>query len=157
MKRLFAGPCALVLLSLISSLPPVQAQTAEFATRHETPFSFEISKKTTLIGTVSSVVTNPSAGMMWGSHLLVETSSGTLDASLGRFALLGRNALFVTAGQCAQVTGVMKTFDGQQVFLARTLIVGGQVYPIRDEHGFAPSPQTRERLSHSSGQEGEQP
>ena len=156
MKRPFAGLRALAFLSLISSLPPVQAQTAAVATRHEGPFSYDISKEMTLSGTVSSVVTNPSAGMMWGVHLLVETPSGTVDASLGRYALLGKNPLYVTAGQHVQVTGVMKIFDGQQVCLARTVMVGALVYTIRNERGIALSPQARERLSHASDQEGEQ-
>jgi hypothetical protein len=70
--------------------------------------------------------------------------------------LLGKDALPVAAGQQVQVTGVMKTLQGQQVFLARIVKVDAQVYTIRNKHGFALSPQTRERLSQSAGQKGEQ-
>lgn len=156
MIRLFAGSCTLALLSSISPLPPVQAQTAEVATRPTGLFSYDITKEVTLIGTVSSVLFKPSPGMIMGSHLLVATSSGPVDASLGRFALLGKDALPVAAGQQVQVTGVMKTLKGQQVFLTRIVKVDAQVYTIRNKHGFALSPQARERLSQSAGQKGEQ-
>ncbi|MGA2299986.1 MAG: hypothetical protein ABSG77_04725 [Candidatus Acidiferrum sp.] len=156
MIRLFAGSCALALLSLISPLPPVQAQTAEVAKTHAGPFSYDVTKEVTLTGTVSSVLTKPSPGMIMGSHLLLVTSSGAVDASLGRFALLGKDALPVAAGQQVQVTGVMKTLQGQQVFLTRIVRVDAQVYTIRNKYGLALSPQARERLSQSAGQKGEQ-
>ena len=70
-----------------------------------------------------------------GSHLLFATSAGQVDASLGRFGLRGKGALSVVAGQQVEVTGVMKTIKSKQVFLARTVNVGGQVYTIRNAHG----------------------
>ena len=150
---------AVALVASISLAAPAYAQTSAAATRPPesmAPFSYDASKETTLTGTVSSVLEKPSAGMIMGSHLLVETSSGTVDASLGRFALIGKDALSVSAGQLIHVTGVMKTIRGQQVFLVRTVKLNDQVYAIRNEHGLALSPQTRERLRQSAGQNGEQ-
>jgi len=154
MKRLFAGLCVLALLSLISLLRPVQAQTAAVATRTAGPFSYDVSHEVTLNGTVSSVLTNPSAGMIWGSHLLLATTSGPVDASLGTFGLRGKGAVSVAAGQQVEVTGVMKTIKDKQVFLVRTVKAGGQVYTIRNEHGFPVSPQARERASRKTAGEG---
>jgi hypothetical protein len=154
-RQLF--PCLLVLalLALISLAAPAYAQTPEVAARPSGPFSYEVGKETTLRGTVSSVLEKPSPGMIMGAHLLLETSSGTVDASLGRFALIGRDALSVSAGQPIQVTGVMKALQGKQVFLVRTVKANGLVYPIRNKHGLPLSPQTRERLR-QSGQTEEQ-
>jgi hypothetical protein len=59
MKRLISGLSTLALLSSISSLPPVQTQTAEAATRHEGPFSYDISKEKMLDDTAPIVVTDP--------------------------------------------------------------------------------------------------
>ena len=106
MKRLCAGLCVLALLSLLSLLPPVLAQTAE---RTAGPFGYDVSKEVTLSGTVSSVLTKPSLGMIMGSHLLLATPSGPVDASLGTFGLRGKGALSVATGQQVEVTGVMKT------------------------------------------------
>lgn len=152
MKRLCAGPFMLALLSLISLLPPALAQTAE---RAAGPFSYDASQEVTLNVTVLSVLTKPSLGMIMGSHLLLTTPSGSVDASLGAFGLRGKGALTVVTGQQVEVTGVMKTIKDKQVFLARTLKVGGQVYTIRNEHGFPASPRARERVNGETVQKGD--
>jgi hypothetical protein len=154
MKRLFAGLCALALLSMISLLPPVQAQTAA-GTRTAGPLSYDVSEEVTLNGTVSSVLAKPAAGMVMGSHLLLATASGPVDASLGRFALLGKGAVSVAPGQQIEVTGVMKTIKDRQVFLARIVKAGGQVYTIRNARGFPVPPQARERASRKTARKGE--
>lgn len=154
MKRLLAGLCALALLSMISLLPPVQAQTAA-GTRTAGPLSYDISEEVTLHGTVSSVLAKPAAGMVMGAHLLLATPLGPVDASLGRFALLGNGAVSVAHGQQIEVTGVMKTIRNQQVFLARTVKANGQVYTIRNERGVPLPPRARERASQNTAQKGE--
>lgn len=153
MKRLFAGLCALALLSLISLLPLAQAQTAAIETRTAGPFNYDIAKEVTLNATVSSVITKPTAGMVMGSHLLLATLSGQVDASLGRFGLAGKGAVKVSPGQQIEITGVMKTIKDKQVFLARTVKAGGQVYTIRNEHGVPVPPQARERASRKTAGE----
>jgi hypothetical protein len=152
MKRLFAGLCAMALLFLISPQPLAQAQTTA-ETRAAGPFSYDISKEVTLNGTVSSVLTGPSPGMIMGSHLLLTTSSGPVDASLGMFAMRGKGAVSVVVGQQVEVTGVMKTMNGKQVFLVRIVKAGGQVYTIRNERGFPIPPQARESASQTTAGE----
>jgi hypothetical protein len=152
MKQLFAGLCALTLLSLVSSLTQMQAQRA-IETRRAEPY-YDVAKEVTLKGTVSSVLTKPSVGMIVGSHLMLETSSGPVDASLGRFGLRGKDSLSVSAGEPVEVTGVMKTLMGKQVFVTRTVSVGGRVYTMRNEHGIQVSPQARERAGQKTGQFG---
>lgn len=153
MKRLFAGLRALALLFLIPLLLPVQAQTAAVATGTAGPFSYDVTQEVTLSGTVSGVLTRPSQGMIMGSHLLLATPSGPVDASLGMFGLRGKGAVSVAAGQQIEVTGVMKTLKNKEVFLVRTVKAGGQVYTIRNEHGFPVSPQARERASRKTAGE----
>jgi hypothetical protein len=150
MKRLFAGLCALAVLSLISYLTPVQAQTSAIAAG---PFGYDASKEVTLNGTVSTVLMGPSAGMIPGSHLVLATLSGPVDASLGIFGLRGKGAVTVAAGQQIEVTGVMSTIKGKQVFLVRTVKLGGAVYTIRNEHGFPVPPQARMRASQKAAGE----
>jgi len=152
-KRLFAVVCALALLSLISSLSPLQLQAAA-ETRASGPLSYDVNKEVTLTGTVSSVVEKPTKGMLMGSHLLFSTGSGEVDASLGRFALVGKGALSVTKGQVVEVTGVMKTLKDSQVFMARTVKAGSTIYTIRNKRGVPLSPQTRELESRKSAGEG---
>jgi hypothetical protein len=155
MKRLFAGLCGLALLFLLFPLALVQAQSLAVATKTTGPFGYDIAQEVTLNGTVSSLLTKPSPGMFPGSHLLLATLSGPVDISLGMFGLRGKGALSVEAGQQVQVSGVMKTLGGKQVFLARIVTVGShQVYAIRNEHGVPVSPQARERALKRAPQKG---
>jgi hypothetical protein len=151
MKRLFAGPCALVLLSLFFIQAPIKAQTAG---RSEGTFRYDVSHEITLNGTVASVLTKSTPGMIMGSHLLLTTASGLVDASLGGFGLRGTGALSVTPGKQVEITGVMKTIRDKQIFLARTVTVGGKTYAIRNVHGVPVSPQARARASRKTAGEG---
>jgi len=83
MKQLSAGLCALAILLCISSLRPVQAQTTSGATRAVEPARYNPSEEVTITGVVSSVLTHAAPGMVVGSHLLLVTPAGPVDASLG--------------------------------------------------------------------------
>ena len=154
MRPLSTGLYTLAIL-LISSLRPVQAQTTADATRTAAPFSYDAASEVTMTGTVSSVLTKAAPGTIVGSHLLLATPSGPVDASLGKFGLNGKGAMCVAAGQEIEVTGVVKMIKDKPILLVRTAKVGGEVYTIRNEHGVALSPQARARAGQKSGQKGE--
>jgi hypothetical protein len=145
MKRLSTGLYTLtIFFSVISSPPPVQAQT--------TSAGYKVSEEITLIGTVTTVLAKSLPGMIVGSHLLLATPAGPVDASLGRFGLIGKDALSVAAGERIEATGVMKMIQGKPFFLVRTVKVSiGEVYAVRTEHGFPVSPRARERGGQNSG------
>src|SRR5277367_2333422 len=107
MRRILLGLGAAGLLAILLLTPSVQAQTTASATQHERPFNYDVTKETTLIGKVSAFITKPTQGMLWGSHLLVETSGGIVDASLGTLGMRGKNAAAFTIGDQVEVTGVM--------------------------------------------------
>lgn len=156
MKQLSTGLCTLaIIFFLISLLRPAEAQTPAGATAAAGPSHYDVSEEVTLTGTVSSVLPKASPGMIVGSHLLLATPSGSVDASLGRFGLRGSGAVSVAGGQQVEVTGVMKTIKDKPVFLVRTVKAGSEVYTIRNGHGVPLSPQARERISQKTGQKGE--
>jgi hypothetical protein len=130
------GPFVLLALSLFAL--PIYAQTAAVTTRTAVPPRYDITKEVKLSGTVSNVVKAPTRemNMVAGSHLIVATKGGEVDASLGQFAMRGKGAFSVTPGQQVEVTGVMKTLNGKQVFVTRLVQSGGRTYTIRNEHGF---------------------
>jgi len=156
MKRRFSvvGPFAVLALCLFAM--PIHAQTA-VTTKTAVPLRYDISKEVTLTGTVSSIVksASPETKMMAGSHLIVETTSGTVDASLGGFALRGTGALSVTPGQRVQVTGVMQKIRDKEVLVTRLVQADGHLYTIRNEHGFALAPVARERATKSEAKGGQ--
>ena len=147
MRPLFAGILTLSLAFLLSPLLLSQAQTSPGATRPAGPSYYDIAQEASLTGTVSSVLAKSSPGMIVGSHLLLNTLSGPVDVSLSMFGLMGKGALSVTDGQQVEVTGVMKTFNGKEVFFARSVKANGHVYAIRNEHGIPVTPPARERAS----------
>jgi fructose-specific component phosphotransferase system IIB-like protein len=108
---------------------------------------YDLNKEVTLTGTVSSVLYKPAQGMVWGSHLMIETVSGKVDASLGRWGSGSISALSLTQGKQVEITGIMKALNDKQVFLARALKVNGKVYTLRNEHGTPVSPQSRKRAA----------
>jgi len=117
---------------------PAGAQTAAAANAAR-PATYDASKEVTITGTVSNVVTRPTAGMIGGGHLMVSTSKGTVDAHVGR-RLSGKNAIAVKAGDSVKLVGVMTTENNSQVFLVRTAQDGGHTYTIRTEKGFLITP-----------------
>lgn len=139
----------------MSFAPLVQAQTEARTARAENPIRYDVTKEVTLTGTVSKVLAKASPGMLWGSHLLLATASGEVDASLGLSGSHGRGALCVKPGEQVEVTGVMKTLNNKRVFLARTVKAGERVYAIRNERGIPLPPQSRERVSPESAEKGE--
>ena len=150
MRQLFARISTLSLVLLVFTLPPGQAQMAPAATRAAGPLSYDLSREVALSGTVSAVLTQPSLGMISGSHLLLTTLSGSVDISLGMFGLKGEGALVIVGGQQVEVVGVMKTLKDKRVLLARNVKVGDHVYAIRNEHGIPITPQARKRPSQNA-------
>lgn len=148
-NRTLAGLLTLLLL-FASSTIPVGAETM-----HPPRPYYDITQEVILSGTVSIVLTKPSPGMILGSHLLLTTAYGDVDASLGRFGLTGKGALSVTTGERVEVTGVMKTLRDRQVFVTRTVRVGGRVFTMRNEHGIPVPPQARGRGGQKFGEKGE--
>lgn len=146
--RLFAGLLAGLLFAILAA--PLGAQPVP----QNHPY-YDIAKEVTLTGTVSEVYAHPVNGMILGSHLMLETASGRLDASLGKWGLVGKGALSVTAGHAVEVTGVMKTIKDKQVFIVRTVKADGHLYTIRNKFGVPASPQSRERVSPTTVQKGE--
>jgi hypothetical protein len=125
----------------------VQAQSARQANRNDPLLDYDARQEQLLSGTVAALLPQPSTGMIAGSHLLLTTTNGTMDVSLGTFALRGKDALSVSAAESIEVIGVMRSFNGKPLFLARAVTVRDHTYAIRNEHGIPVTPKARERAS----------
>jgi hypothetical protein len=132
---------------------PVYARTIERTSTSVAPPKYDIRKEVTFTATVSSVISKatPEMRMLPGSHLILETSSGKIDASLGVFPLTGKGDLCVAAGERVQVTGVMKTVRDQRVLVTRLVLINGRTYRIRSEHGFLLMPAARKETVEAKG------
>jgi len=129
---LYPGLWAAALLAMFSIAPaPAAAGTTAVHSQR-----YDASKEVTLQATVANVVEKTSQGI-GGAHLMLETRSGVLDGSLGGFALKGKDALSFSAGKQIKVTGAKMMFAGKEIFVIRTVEMGGRTYNIRNERGFA--------------------
>lgn len=143
MRRGFSKSTRIIAKLLAGLLFAIQA--APLVAHPANPlWDYDVRQEVTISGTVSSVLERPAPGMIWGSHLVLDTVSGKVDASLGRWALVGKDALSVTPGQQVEVTGVMKTFNEKEVLLVRTVTVNGKPFAVRNQHGVLIPPQSRE-------------
>jgi hypothetical protein len=154
--RQLAEPLCVAMIGFVLLSPigtPAQAQTAG-KTATAQPFHYDAGKEVTLSGKVAKVLAKAEPGMMAGAHLVLETPAGLVDASLGRFSFEGKGALTIVAGQPVEATGVMRTINSSQILVVRTVVLDGEAYVIRNEHGFAISPQARERGSGKTNRDG---
>jgi len=147
---------AFVFSALSVFATPSNAQPAAVVKSAVRP-KYDIAREVTLTATVASVVSKatPEMKMLAGSHLLLQTSSGNVDASLGGFPVTGKSALAVTAGERVEVTGVMKTIRSRQVFVTRLVQANGHTYKIRNEHGFVLAPVAHKNTAHTSTEGGQ--
>jgi hypothetical protein len=134
------GPLAALALCLFAL--PIYAQTSAVTTKSSVPSRYDITKEVTLTGTVNSVVKAPTREMKMlpGSHLMLATASGKVDATLGKYAMRNAGVSSITAGQQVQVTGMITAVKGQQIFVTRLVQVNGHTYKVRNEHGMEVAP-----------------
>ena len=138
MRKLFGGVFLFASIAILAIAVPMRAQTAAQTTARPAAVPaprYEASKEVTLQGNVLDVVTKPPAGKLIGTHVIVATSSGDVDAHLGSYAMKGANAFTLTTGERVQLVGVMTISGANRVFLVRTIQSGSHVYKIRNEHG----------------------
>jgi hypothetical protein len=146
MKRLFETRWGFAPLVLAIAIQPLAAQNAGTKTVY-VPFHYRQSDEISVSGVVSSVPARSAKSTVNGSHLTLATSLGTVDVSLGPWAMFGPNHLSLSAGDEVSIKGVLTTVNQKQILLARTVKADGQVYSIRNEHGVALPPQARLRGS----------
>jgi hypothetical protein len=139
MSRKLQGLGLAVLLALALNAGAAHAQAAaETTTKSAIPLRYDISKEVTLNATVESL---PSKSALTQSGpktgFTLQTTAGLVEGALTPFVRNGSGAISITVGEHIQVTGVMMTMkNSKQVFVIRTIQVGGRSYAIRNDRGF---------------------
>jgi|HubBroStandDraft_6_1064221.scaffolds.fasta_scaffold125806_2 hypothetical protein len=149
MRNKLGGFCLLTAFVIMSFAAPLHAGKTAFKRTVTTP-RYDVSKEVTLEGTIQGVVKKPTAGSMLGTHLMVSTSKGTIDAHIGGFVTRGPHAYSPAAGQSVKIVGVMTTINHKEVFLTRTIEEGTRTVQVRNEHGFLIVPGAKGRIVKAS-------
>ena len=136
MKRQFLVLALFTYLTLCPFAKLLCAQTIEPTAKPLASLKYDISKEVTLNAMVKSVPSKLAFGQT-NSGFVLQTTSGEVRGSLTPFVLNGKGALAIAPGANVQVTGVMMTMNNnKQLFVIRSITVGGRTYAIRNERGF---------------------
>jgi hypothetical protein len=125
----------IVALCLVGSSAFAQHPHSTLSSGKTAPGAYNIATDVSLQGTVLSYTEN-SATPPIGTHVLLQTSSGSVDVHLGDARLLHLAKMNIAKGSNIRFVGQMDSAGSNSVFLARLVQVGAQVVAIRSERGF---------------------
>jgi hypothetical protein len=120
-------------LSVVLLAPSARAKSVVSAQDPIAPI-YDATKETKIQGTIRQIETVKTG--VAGTHLMIETQNGAVDAHLGASPAVDAKRLGLSVGQSVEITGMMATIAGSNVFLARTLVVDTRTITLRSEHGI---------------------
>ena len=144
------SPC-LGIVALLAFAPVIAAQNVSHQSslprRAAVASAYNLHNEVVVQGVIQNVVRKPTAGLMLGGHLMVAAPQGTVDVQIGKFLLRGRDAVSFSAGEQVRAVGMMSTFDGRAVLLARLVQSSGRTIQVRNQNGIEISPGLSKRLA----------
>lgn len=119
-------------LSAVAFAPSARAQSADAA--DQIAPVYDATKEIKIQGTIQQIETVKTG--IAGTHVMIAAQNGAVDAHLGSGPAADPKRLGLSMGQSVEITGMMATIGGSNVFLARTLVVGERTITLRNEHGI---------------------
>ena len=134
---MFIGFLGVVLMGVMAVVPAkAQTDLTRADTKRDTMLpAYDVAKEVKIQGTIQKVEVSDTDGPP-GTHILVQTTSGVVDAHLGVGAASKPQYLGIAAGQSVSVIGMMQTLGGTNVLLARVLTTPNHIFVLRNEHGI---------------------
>jgi hypothetical protein len=127
-------PFALSTLALcLVGVAPAKAQAPE-ATRNTMVPAYDLTKEVKVQGTIEKIDGFGTNGPI-GTHILIQTAAGTVDAHLGYGSASNPKQLGIAVGQSVSVIGMMETVGNSNVLMARILTTPSRIFVLRNEHG----------------------
>ena len=128
----------LLVLAFIAAAP-AKAQTdassaADARTNTMVPV-YDVTKEVKVQGTIQKIDNFGTSGPV-GTHITVQTAQGVVDAHLGFGAASKPEYLGIAEGQSVTLTGMMQSFGGTNVLMARILTTSNHIFVLRNEHGI---------------------
>jgi hypothetical protein len=96
---------------------------------------YDAAREVNLVGTVSSVVSESKTGPL-GTHVIVQTSSGSVDVHVGSAKFLELNSVSLASGDSVRFIGENFAVGGHSVFLARIVQKGTKAVAVRSPKGM---------------------
>jgi hypothetical protein len=118
---------------------PAKAQSTPAATSSSQAStikaSYNLANEIKIQGTIEKIDTTGTIVPM-GTHILIQTPQGVIDAQLGFGAAAKPSRLGIAEGQSVTVVGMMESIGNGQVLLARLLTTSDHIFVLRNEHGI---------------------
>jgi hypothetical protein len=125
---------ALVLSGALSI--PTKAQTSSSRVKANTMVpAYDLTKEVKVQGAIEKIDSFGRSGPI-GTHILIQTASGVVDAHLGFGAAASRRYLGISVGQNVTVIGMMESVGNSSVLMARILTTPSHIFVLRNEHGI---------------------
>ncbi|MGH9757552.1 MAG: hypothetical protein ACRD4M_07420 [Candidatus Acidiferrales bacterium] len=96
---------------------------------------YDLSREIVVQGNIQKIDTAGDRVPM-GAHLLVETSTGLVDAHLGTLNAASLKLLGLYNGEAVSLTGITESENGNSVMLVRILNVAGRNFTLRNKNGL---------------------
>jgi len=128
---------AVFCLSVAPSAVPAQRQHVNSVSA--TSGGYNVADESSLQGTILSYTENSKTPPL-GTHVLLQTSSGSVDVQLGDARVLHQAKLHLTPGMSVRFVGQSQAIGKNTVFLARLVQAGSQLVAVRSHHGLPLTP-----------------
>jgi DNA/RNA endonuclease YhcR with UshA esterase domain len=139
-RKQFLGALFGAALAVAAMVPLALAQDMPAQTAPSIVQAYNAANEIVVKGTVEKVADAQAPENISGTHLFITTAEGTIDAHLGPSPSWKAQSLTLTPGDAVELTGVMTSFGGKGVLLARTLKTGNRITVLRNEHGIPVHP-----------------
>jgi hypothetical protein len=96
--------------------------------------AYDVTKELKIRGTIQRIENIGTNGHP-GTHILVETAKGVVDAHLGFRVASGAKCVGIAPGESVMVTGMMQTVGNENVLIARVVATADYISLLRNEHG----------------------
>ncbi len=96
---------------------------------------YDLTKEVKVVGTIQKIDTAGDS-LPLGTHILVQTLQGVVDAHLGLGQAANPSHLGIEEGQSVTLVGMMETVGSGQVLLTRLLTTSNHIFVLRNEHGI---------------------
>jgi hypothetical protein len=135
-RKLFLPALAVGIIFIL----PVNAQTFSAAATSSTQAKtvktgYDLAKEVKIEGVIEKIDAT-SANTPMGTHILVQTPQGDVDAHLGFGQAAKPARLGIEEGQNVTIIGMMSNVGDTQVLLARLLTTPNRIFVLRNEHGI---------------------
>lgn len=127
--------CALVVAGVSASAAKAQASVSPRESKNTMVPAYDLSKEVKVEGTIEKIDGFGLNGPI-GTHILIQTATGTVDAHLGFGAAAAPKYLGISVGEKVTVIGMMQTVESSDVLMARILTTPFRIVVLRNEHGI---------------------